>query len=120
MEVSGIIKLIREEQQVSSTFKKREVILTTEEQYPQHLSIDFVQDKTDLLNAFSEGQKVTIKINLRGREWTSPQGELKYFNTLQGWQIIANASEQTPQQVPPQPAEPDPLSDSNDEDDLPF
>lgn len=87
MEVSGIVKRISDTQQVSANFRKREIVVTTEEQYPQHLSIEFVQDKTDLLNSYQEGEKVNIGINLRGREWTSPQGEVKYFNSIQGWRI---------------------------------
>jgi hypothetical protein len=87
MEVSGIVKRVGGTQQVSAKFKKREIVVTTEEQYPQHLSIEFVQDKTDLLDSVQEGEKVSIGINLRGREWTSPQGEVKYFNTIQGWRI---------------------------------
>jgi len=87
MEVSGIVKRISDTQNISAKFKKREIVVTTEEQYPQHLAIEFVQDKTDLLDNFSEGEKVTIGINLRGREWTSPQGEVKYFNSIQGWRI---------------------------------
>ncbi len=87
MEVSGIVKRISDTQQISPSFKKREIVVTTEEQYPQHLAIEFVQDKTDLLDSFREGEKVTIGINLRGREWTSPQGEVKYFNSIQGWRI---------------------------------
>ena len=89
MEVSGIVKRISDVQQVSQSFRKREIVLTTEEQYPQHLSIEFVQDKCELLDQFQDGQKVTISINLRGRECTSPQGEVKYFNSIQGWRIVA-------------------------------
>ena len=88
MEVQGKIKLIGETQTVGSNgFRKRELVVTTEEQYPQHLSIDFVQDKTDLLNTFQVGQQVKVGINLRGREWISPQGETKHFNSIQGWRI---------------------------------
>ena len=66
MEVQGKIKLIGETQTVGSNgFRKRELVVTTEEQYPQHLSIDFVQDKTDLLNNFQVGQPVKVGINLR-------------------------------------------------------
>ena len=88
MEVQGKIKLIGETQTVGSNgFRKRELVVTTEEQYPQHLSIDFVQDKTDLLNTYQVGQTVKVGINLRGREWISPQGETKHFNSIQGWRI---------------------------------
>ena len=89
MEVTGTVKLIKETQQISDSFKKRELILTTEADtnYPQSILIEFVQDKTDLLNGLKVGQNVTVKINLQGREWTNPQGEVKYFNSLKGWLI---------------------------------
>lgn len=71
----------------SKGFKKRNLILTTDEQYPQPILIEFVQDKCELLDKFKEGQDVTISINLNGREWTNPEGEVKYFNSIQGWKI---------------------------------
>ena len=90
MEIQGKIKLIGETQTVGSNgFRKRELVVTTEEQYPQHIMVEFVQDKTDLLNNYSVGQNVKISINLRGREWVNPQGETKYFNSIQGWRIEA-------------------------------
>ncbi len=98
MQVTGIIKLINEIQKFESGFRKRELVLTTEEQYPQHLLIEFIQDRCDLLDSFEVGQKVTISINLRGREWTNPEGIVKYFNSIQGWRI-----EQFNQDVPQQP-----------------
>lgn len=136
MEVSGIVKRISEVQNISASFRKREIVVTTEEQYPQHLSIEFVQDKTDLLDQYKEGDKVTIGINLRGREWTSPQGEVKYFNSIQGWRIAkgegtgesATSGHQQANPTPPsggsqdfQQAPPKPMAPlSDDEDDLPF
>ena len=89
MEVKGQIKLIGETTVVSEKFSKRELVVTTvSEQYPQDILIQFSQDKCDLLNNLSVGQDVTVKINLRGREWISPQGETKYFNTIEGWQVL--------------------------------
>ena len=81
MELSGSIKLIQEEERISDRFKKRGLVLTTQEQYPQDIMIEFVQEKTELLNSFQHGQQVTISINIRGREWKSPSGEVKYFTT---------------------------------------
>lgn len=124
MEVQGIVKKIGEDQQITNSFKKRELVVTTEEQYPQHLMIEFVQDKTSLLDSYNEGDKVTVGINLRGREWTSPQGEVKYFNSIQGWRIEkrdmapAAPEQQQPssQGMPPMP----PMQDDAEDDDLPF
>ena len=65
MEVLGRVKVINPVQQVSASFKKREVVVTTDEQYPQHISIEFQQDKTDLLNSYAVGEPVKVSINLR-------------------------------------------------------
>ena len=124
MEVLGTIKMIDETKTYGNNgFRKRELVVTTEEQYPQHLMIEFIQDKTDLLNSFSVGQKVRININLRGREWTNPQGETKYFNSIQGWRIETLEQEQ-PEGMPPTPPMEafEPADDLNEEefDDLPF
>jgi len=89
MEVSGNLKMIDETKDVgSSGFQKRDCVVTTDEQYPQHILIQFVQDKCNLLTGFNVGDPVKIDINLRGREWINPQGETVYFNTIQGWRIV--------------------------------
>lgn len=87
MEVVGKIKVINPVVQVSASFKKRELVVTTEEQYPQHISINFTQDKCDILNSYKVGESVSVGINLRGREWINPQGVAQYFNDIQGWKI---------------------------------
>ena len=125
MEVQGKIKLIGETQTFGSNgFRKRELVITTEEQYPQFLMIEFVQDKTDLLNNYQVGQPVKVSINLRGREWINPQGEAKYFNSIQGWRIENLQTESAPAEMPPvAPVEAfEPADDLNEEeyDDLPF
>jgi hypothetical protein len=125
MEVQGRIKMVGETQTFGSNgFRKREVVVTTEEQYPQHIMVEFVQDKTDLLNSYTVGQQVKISINLRGREWVNPQGETKYFNSIQGWRIEALQSEAAPSDMPPVPPTDafEPAGDLNteDHDDLPF
>jgi translation initiation factor IF-3 len=125
MEVSGKIKVVNPEQQVSASFKKRELVVTTDEQYPQHIMIEFTQDKCDLLNNYKPGDAVKVSINLRGREWVNPQGESKYFNSIQGWRIEKLQAEgQNMQQQPPMPAAQtfEPASNFNEEehDDLPF
>jgi len=124
MEVSGKIKWLDETKTYGNNgFRKREVVVTTEEQFPQHILVEFIQDKCDLLNAFQMGQNVKIGINLRGREWVNPQGETKYFNSVQGWRIEAlEASSNS--EMPPMPPPPafEPADDASDgpDDDLPF
>jgi len=87
MEVIGKVRVVNAEQQVSASFRKRELVVATEEQYPQYISINFVQDKCDLLNDLNVGDAVKVSINLRGREWVDPQGDTKYFNDIQGWRV---------------------------------
>ena len=87
MEVVGKIKVVNAEQVVSEKYKKREVVVVTDEQYPQSINIEFAQDKCDLLNSYKAGDSVKVSINLRGREWVNPEGVSKYFNTIQGWRI---------------------------------
>ena len=125
MEVQGRIKVIGETQTFGSNgFRKREVVVTTEEQYPQDLLVEFIQDKCDILNSYKVGESVKVDINLRGREWESPQGEIKYFNSIQGWRIEKLSSQEADANIPPvPPAEAfEPADDVNDNepDDLPF
>lgn len=124
MEISGKIKEINTEQQISSSFKKRELVITTDEQYPQHILIEFTQDKCDLLSSYNISEAVKVSINLRGREWINPHGETRYFNSIQGCRIERSAVEASVQQAPTMPAAQTfaPATNLNEEDadDLPF
>lgn len=125
MELQGKIKLIDETKTYGNNgFRKRELVITTEEQYPQVIMIEFVQDKTDLLNAYKVGQDVKVSINVRGREWVNPQGETKYFNSIQGWRVENLSQAAVSGDMPPMPPaeafEPADDVNSDDHDDLPF
>ncbi|MFL5752645.1 MAG: DUF3127 domain-containing protein [Bacteroidia bacterium] len=89
MDVTGIIKAKFDTVQVSEKFKKREFVLTIEPSspYPQQVSFQLVQDKVSLIDNFNLGDEVKVFFNLKGREWTSPQGETKYFNTIDAWKL---------------------------------
>jgi Domain of unknown function (DUF3127) len=92
MDITGILKVKSEAQQVSEKFKKRDFVLTdNSSQYPQHISFQLTQDKTNLIDQYAVGSEIKVHFNLRGREWTSPQGEIKYFNTLEAWRIEGGA-----------------------------
>jgi hypothetical protein len=124
MEVTGKIKKIDETKTFgTSGFRKRELVVTTNEQYPQMLMIEFVQDKCDLLNNYKEGQDVKISINLRGREWINPEGKAVYFNSIQGWRIEAaqaEGSSEIPSMAPLENLETISKTDDSEPDDLPF
>lgn len=87
MELTGTIKTIFETQTFPSGFQKREFILLTEEQYSQPINIEVMGDKIDIIDAFKPLDQVKVGINIRGREWTSPQGDTRYFNTIVAWKI---------------------------------
>jgi hypothetical protein len=88
MEIQGRIKTIFATETVGQNgFQKRDLVITTDGQYPQDIIIQFTQGNCAVLDRFQVGQIVKIHFNLQGREWTSPQGEVKYFNTVVGWKI---------------------------------
>jgi hypothetical protein len=116
MELTGCIKLIGTTATFGSNgFRKRELVIEIEDQYKQTILIEFVQDKTDLLNAYKVGDNVKVGINIGGREWVNPQGETKYFNSITGWRI-----EKVGDTPVTKPFEPAPFESNNDPDDLPF
>lgn len=120
MEIIGNIKVLNDTQNIGSNgFRKREVVITTEEQYPQYILVEFIQDKCDLLNDYKVGQNVKININLRGREWINPEGVAKYFNAIQGWRIeLLNREESIQEKLPE--VKPMTFLDEEEEDELPF
>ena len=129
MELIGTIKKISDLQTFASGFQKKEMILWTEEQYPQPISIEFFAEKTAILDQYKVGDKVKVHINIRGREWTNPQGEVKYFNSITAWRMEKESSNDfnEPTQATPFSAE-NQISSVNEnvfggeeeEDDLPF
>lgn len=105
MEIQGRIKQIFTSQIIGQNgFEKRDLVIVTEEQYPQTIIIQFTQQRCDLLNNLQVGQNVKVYINIKGREWTNPQGETKYFNTIEGWKIeVIQTTNVAYQQAPQQP-----------------
>ena len=118
MEVTGKIKLINETQTFGANgFRKREVVVIDDSnsEYPQYISVDFTQDKCDILNDYKEGDSVKIAINLGGRLWVNPEGVNKYFNSVTGWRIEKVEAQDLPPVEQFQPA----VSNA-EQDDLPF
>jgi len=88
MDITVIFKRVEEIKEVGEKkFKTRSLIVTTEEQYPQTLAIQFTQERVNAMDIFKAGDKVKIAINLKGREWTNQAGEVSVFNTIEGWKI---------------------------------
>lgn len=94
MEYKGTIKAIMEEQKITEKFKKREFVLTDNApSYPQTIIFELTNDRCALLDNFKEGEEVKIDFQLKGREWKNPQGEVKYFNTLQAFRMVPAKAE---------------------------
>lgn len=82
MELTGKIKLIMETVTYASGFQKREMVVTTGDEYPQDIKVEFIKDKCSVLDGYSVGDSVTVGINIRGNEY-----EGKYYVNIQGWKI---------------------------------
>lgn len=95
-EVNGVIKSIGDIQQISEKFKKREIVIKTNDDYPQDLLFELVQANCELLDNLVIGQTVNAAFNLRGKEYQKKDGSgLGYFNSLQIWKINLVGSEET-------------------------
>ena len=126
---TGTIKVIQDTQRISDKFQKREFVVTdTTSMYPQDILFQATQDKCTLLDSFQANDNVEVSFNLRGREWTSPQGEVKFFNTIEAWRIEKQGQSQPMGMPSSGPSAMDMGSDTlpsvgannEDDDDLPF
>lgn len=83
-ELEGNIKLIGETASYGAKgFTKRELVVTTSaDRYPQDIKLEFVKEKTSLLDSYNVGQAVKVSFDLRGGEYNG-----KYFVNLTGWKI---------------------------------
>ena len=75
MKLTGTIKSIGETKEFANNFRVRQLVLTTDDQYPQTLQLDFTKEKTYLLDEYNVGDSVSIDI---------------YFNSIIGWRIESN------------------------------
>ena len=88
MEITGKIKKIGETETFGAKgFRKRGFVVELDEKYPQFIPMECVQDNVALLDKFSVGQFIKVGLNVQGREWINPEGEAKYFLSLQAWSI---------------------------------
>ncbi len=124
--ISGIVKVVKDEEVISDKFKKREFVLTdASSMYPQDISFQLTQDKCSLADGINVNDQIEVSFNLRGREWTSPQGEVKYFNTLEAWRLekmgaAAPAGSPSPMDMSSNASTVANLSNDSEDDDLPF
>ena len=102
MELEVKIHSIAETNVVSNTFKKRDFIVSTNEQYVQYLNLQMNKDKCDILNSYKVGDNVKVSLNFKGRLWTNKEGVEIAFNTLECWKIAKiDSNSQTIQEREP-------------------
>lgn len=89
MKITAKLLQVDDTTQISSSFKKREFVVEYSEnpKFTEYLKFELIQDKCDLINSFTPGQEMDIEFNLKGRKWTDPKGNVKYFNSLQAWKL---------------------------------
>lgn len=120
--LSGTVKVKNDTQQISEKFKKREFVVTDASgNYPQDISFQLTQDRTDQLDNVNVNDMVNVSFFIRGREWTSPKGEVKYFNSLDVWKVekAGNAAPTPPDMQPTSASSAETFVEEGD-DDLPF
>lgn len=130
--INGTVKLVGQTQQVSEKFSKRELVITEQSgQFPQHIPVEFTQERTSLLDAIAPGEQVAVTCFINGREWTGRDGVTKHFLSLRGDRVEkagAAAPAGAPARAPqasrgpsgvPAPSIAD-MPPAGDEDDLPF
>jgi len=81
----GEVVFITPTTSVSDKFKKREVTLKSQDEYPQYVTFQLTQDKCDLANNLKTGEVVEVSYNLRGRRWEAQDGTIKYVNSIEAW-----------------------------------
>jgi single-strand DNA-binding protein len=142
IDVTGKLHTIFDTKQMSERFTKREFVveLTDNPKYPQVVLFQLSGERCSQLDSFKVGDEVRIEFSLRGREWRSPQGEVKYFNSLDVWKLEparagqnagrggngggyarGNSAPPRAADAPPPEFDPRPSDDlSRDADDIPF
>jgi len=89
LEATGRIHVLLDTQQVTERFRKREFVveLGDNPRYPQYVLFQLTGDRCESLDDFKVGEQVRVEFSLRGREWKSPKGETKFFNSLDVWTL---------------------------------
>jgi single-strand DNA-binding protein len=106
MNITGKVIRVNPVQSVgSNNFQKREAHIETESEskYPQIIAIEAQGEKVNLFDNLKPGDVADFAINLRGREWTSPDGVVKVFNTITAWKVDVKSGSQ-PAPIPTAPS----------------
>ncbi len=129
MEIRGKVHEIGDVQQVTDTFKKRDLVVQYAEnpQFVEYIKFEATQDRTAIFDNLNVGDEVEVSFNLRGRPWTNKDGVTSYFNSLVAWRVAKVTTEPVTGGQPPSgsqsfdtPPTVDISADDGKDDDLPF
>ena len=105
LEANGTLYALFETKQITERFRKREFVVEIADnpEYPQYVLFQLTGNRCDSLDGFAKGDEVRVEFSLRGREWTSPKNEVKYFNSLDVWTVekMGNGGSAEPDGAPP-------------------
>ena len=89
MNIKGKLVEIFDTVTITETFKKREFIIQDNKnpEYPEFVKVELIQEKVSLLDNLNVGDEINVLINIKGRKWEDKEGNIKYFNSIQGWKI---------------------------------
>lgn len=93
LKITGKVKVLLDEQSWDSGFRKREFVITTDEQYPQDVKFECVNDRISILDGLTTNDQIDVSFNVRGNEY---QG--RYYVNLQAWRVekASNGGQDTP------------------------
>ncbi|KGE14578.1 DUF3127 domain-containing protein [Sphingobacterium deserti] len=123
MEIKGRVHEVHRTQQISESFKKRDLIIAYAEnpQFVEYISFQATQDRVSIFDNLRVGDEVQVAFNLRGRPWTNKDGVTTFFNSLVAWRVTKLEAQRPAQQTAPSYADLPPMDISSaDDDDLPF
>jgi hypothetical protein len=91
-ELTGNLIEIFPTQTFSKGFKKREFVIEIGDKYPKKIIFQLMQEKCNIIDAFSIGDEINVSFNISGRDWTDRTGTTKYFNSLEVWKIVGTGN----------------------------
>lgn len=114
--VSGKLIEVFDTQRITDTFKKREFVIDSLEEYngksyPNTIKFQLNQDKCDLIDEIAVGENITVNFNIKGNKWEK-NGNVNYFTNLIAFRIDRESG-----QIDPAPHD-EPIAE--DDSDLPF
>ncbi len=99
-------------------WEKQQFVIETDEQFPKKMCIMLWGDKVSMLEKVTEGDVLTVSINIESREYNS-----RWYTDIKAWRIEKGADEGSSPAPSPSavamPTEP-PADLGLPEDDLPF